>query len=158
MKFSPKASRTFPHFMAAFCLFSFYLFLIYCVLLSIIACLFPFHYNCVAVFVWTAQECYELYWTNPRSNTPQHNYCIAAYIGNLLLFRMVHYLSLLLLLLFCSHLFGGVEWLFNLWHKALASYFGMKIHRRKRSRGWFRVWVEHVVQGPSTSSFGFSAG
>ena len=43
-------------------------------------------------------------------------------IGNLLLFRVVHCVSLLLLLLlFCSHPFFKLNAFFYLWHKALAS-------------------------------------
>ena len=45
--------------------------------------------------------------------------------------------------------FLGVEYLFNLWHKALASYFDTKIRRRKRSCGWPRMGVDHVRQRPS---------
>ena len=31
----------------------------------------------------TEQECYELYWTNPGSNTPQSSSCMATYLPSL---------------------------------------------------------------------------
>ena len=30
--------------------------------------------------IGTTQDCYELYWTNPGSNTPQNNSCAATYL------------------------------------------------------------------------------
>ena len=34
-------------------------------------------------FIGTAQECYELYWINPGSNTPPDNSCTATYLPSL---------------------------------------------------------------------------
>ena len=66
------------------------------------------------------------------------------------------FIIIIIIILFASFLW--VECLFNLWHKALASYFGTKIRERKRTGGWHRMRVDHVRQWLSASSFTCSAG
>ena len=54
-------------------------------------------------------------------------------IGNLWYFRMVHCVSpFYFYYTFCLHPFLWTECLFNLWHKALASYLGTKIRWRQK--------------------------